>query len=243
MSADGRSDWSVVLLDIEGTTTPITFVHQTLFPYARRRLAAFVSAHAEDAEIVSAVAALRREHAADVAAGVGPPVLVDGDSDELVRYLEWLMDRDRKSPGLKTLQGLIWEEGYVRGELHGVVFEEVPNALRAWRASGKRVAIYSSGSVLAQRRLFQTALAGDLTMLIDQFFDTTVGPKVEWASYQRIAASLGVPTAQILFVSDVTTELKAARLAGCQVRLSIRPGNAAQPDADAYMSTPSLSAI
>src|SRR5688572_31886471 len=97
------------------------------------------------------------------------------------------MDRDSKSPGLKALQGMIWQEGYASGELHGVVFDDVPKALKRWRAAGIRAAIYSSGSVLAQKLIFGTTQFGDLTPLFDGFFDTAVGPKRDANSYRMIA--------------------------------------------------------
>jgi enolase-phosphatase E1 len=237
------SDWSAILLDIEGTTTPITFVHRILFPYARARLGAFASTHCGDPAVGEAVARLRREHAADVSAGAAPPAWPEADVDGLVAYLEWLMDRDRKSPGLKVLQGLIWEAGYSRGELRGLVFDDVPGAMRRWHAAGKRIAIYSSGSVLAQRRLFQTTAEGDLTPIIDGFFDTSVGAKVDRGSYERIAAALEVAADRILFVSDVTAELSAARQAGLQVRLATRPGNAPQADAAQYVAVTGLAGV
>lgn len=245
MTADTDSPgWSAILLDIEGTTTPITFVHQILFPYARQRLGSFVSAHRRDPAVVEAVAWLQREHAADAASRANPPTWpVEPDQDALVAYLEWLMDRDRKSPGLKALQGLIWEEGYACGELRGLVFDEVPGAMRRWRTEGKTIAIYSSGSVLAQRRLFQTTPAGDLTTIIDGFFDTSVGAKVDRESYERIAAALDTAPGRILFVSDATAELSAARQAGCQVRLATRPGNAPQRDAPEYIAVTGLAGL
>ena len=224
--------WSAVVLDIEGTTTPIAFVHEALFPYARARLAPFLAAHAARRDVTRIVSALWLEHRADAAGGEAPPPwVVERDPVGPVQYLEWLMDRDRKSPGLKALQGLIWDEGYAKGELRGQVFPDVPAALARWRAAGLGLAIYSSGSVLAQRRLFQSTEAGDLTAHIDDFFDTGVGPKREPDSYRRIAAAMGRPPADILFISDVTAELAAARAAAFQTRLSIRPGNPAQPEA------------
>jgi enolase-phosphatase E1 len=237
------SDWSAILLDIEGTTTPITFVHQILFPYARARLGAFMATHRGDPPVVDAVARLRREHAADVSAGGEPPAWREAGLDGLVAYLEWLMDRDRKSTGLKALQGLIWEEGYSRGDLRGLVFDDVPGAMRRWHAAGRTIAIYSSGSVLAQRRLFQTTADGDLTTIIDGFFDTGVGAKVDRGSYERIAAALQVAVGRILFVSDATAELAAARQAGCQVRLATRPGNPPQADASQYVAVTGLADV
>jgi enolase-phosphatase E1 len=228
----------VVLLDIEGTTTPISFVHDVLFPYARARLREFLQFN-RDAPVVSE--ALRRlvtehatEHAEDRARGEHPPLLPPDDRTAewlaaVVAYAEWLMDRDRKSPALKILQGLIWDRGYERGELAGQVFADVPPAIRRWREAGLRVAIYSSGSVLAQQRLFESVPGGSLVPVLDGFFDTSVGAKIAADSYTRIAATLGVTPGEILFVSDVTRELDAASAAGLRVVLSVRPGNASQP--------------
>jgi enolase-phosphatase E1 len=232
-----EGDWSGVVLDIEGTTTPIAFVHQILFPYARQRLQPFLSVASPEPAVGEALTQLRAEHAADERAGAGPPAWAPGGPPvRAVPYLEWLMDRDRKSPGLKALQGLIWEQGYRLGELRGLVFEDVGPALRAWHAAGKIIAIYSSGSVLAQRRLFETTADGDLTTLIRGFFDTGVGAKGDPTSYARIAGTLGVAAHRLLFISDVTAELAAARAAGYQVRLSIRPGNPPQPAAGEYVA-------
>ena len=144
------------------------------------------------------------------------------------------MDRDRKSPALKALQGYIWEWGYLSGELRGQVFPDVPRAIERWRAEGRDVAIYSSGSVLAQRRLFESLPEGDLTPLIVGFFDTAVGAKTSAESYATICRELKRTPGEVLFISDVTKELAAARAAGLQVRLSIRPGNPPQPDAAEY---------
>lgn len=218
----------VVLLDIEGTTTPIAFVHDVLFPFARTRVRAFLESHGEEAEVRRARDLLVAEHAEDLARDT-PPFAPPRTNDAIVAYVEWLMDRDRKSPGLKLLQGEIWEEGYRSGELRGQIFADVAPAMRRWHAAGMRIAIYSSGSELAQRRLFESTSAGDLTPIVSAFFDTRVGAKIDPASYPRIASALGVPAPAILFVSDVTRELSAARASGLQVVLSLRPGNSPQP--------------
>ena len=224
----------VILLDIEGTTTPIAFVHDVLFPFARAHLAEFLRAHGQDAEVDEVRRLLAREHAEDLARGEMPPEAAFDVSDAIAPYVGWLMDRDRKSPGLKLLQGQIWEAGYRAGQLRGQVYSDVPPAIRRWRAAGLRVAIYSSGSELAQRRLFESTEHGDLTPLLSGFFDTAVGAKVASESYGRVAAALDVPPAAILFVSDVTRELTAAREAGVQVVLSLRPGNSPQLNRESF---------
>ena len=132
------------------------------------------------------------------------------------------MDRDRKSTGLKSLQGRIWEGGFRAGALRAHVYPDVRPALERWRGQGRRVAIFSSGSVLAQRLLFAHTTEGDLTPMIDGYFDTTTGPKREAASYARIAAALGAPPAAVMFVSDVAAELDAARAAGLRTALCVR---------------------
>jgi len=206
-----------ILLDIEGTTTPLAFVHQVLFPYARARTHDFLRKHRDDPEVSGDVALLRTEYAAEPPSPELPP----WDPEAYVYYL---MDRDRKSTGLKALQGRIWEAGYRAGELQGKgeVYPDVRPALERWHKAGIRIAIFSSGSVQAQRNLFANTTAGDLSHLLSGYFDTTTGPKREAASYHKIAAELSVRPAQVLFVSDVAAELDAARTAGMQTALCIR---------------------
>ena len=144
------------------------------------------------------------------------------------------MDQDRKSTGLKMLQGLIWKEGYDRGELRGVVFPDVAPALERWHAQGRDVRIFSSGSVLAQRLLFATCPEGDLTRFIRGYFDTTTGSKKDAASYRIIAQAFGLTPDRILFASDVVEELDAARVAGMETRLAVRPGNAKVHDPNGH---------
>jgi enolase-phosphatase E1 len=215
----------MILLDIEGTTTPIAFVTETLFPYARTHLPQYLDRHGGTPEVREAVARLYDEYERD--RGRGEPV---PDWTPLA-YLTWLMDRDRKSPALKELQGRVWEEGYRNGTLVSQVFEDVPRALARWRDAGIPVGIYSSGSVRAQQWLFRRSTAGDLTPLLSWHFDTAVGAKQDAASYARIAADVNVPPAEILFVSDVAAELDAARAAGLRTTMMVRPGNPPQPDA------------
>lgn len=189
----------MLLLDIEGTTTPIAFVTDTLFPYARARLASFLSG--------------------------------EGRANETAAFLAE-MDRDSKSTELKALQGRIWEDGYRSGELTGTVFDDVPRAFARWQAAGTPIAIFSSGSVLAQQWLFRRSSAGDLTPFISWYFDTEVGPKRDPASYARIATTVALPSPSITFVSDVVAELDGARAAGMQTVMSLRPGNHPQPPHD-----------
>jgi enolase-phosphatase E1 len=230
----GSREASAILLDIEGTTTPITFVYDVLFPYARRRLNAYLADPSHKEPMQEALRRLRNEWTADADARAGTDgvVAVDPPGDDPVSfasYVVWLMDRDRKSPGLKLLQGRIWEEGYRAGKLKGVVFADVAPALRRWTQSGIVTAIYSSGSELAQRLLFGTTADGDLTPFFTRFFDTAVGAKQDADSYRRIARELGTAPDRVLFVSDVVTELDAAHAAGCQTVLCLRPGNRRQP--------------
>jgi enolase-phosphatase E1 len=204
-----------VVLDIEGTTTPIAFVYKVLFPFARAHAPRWLARepHAESGR--EAIALLAGERTADLARGESPP-------ESIGEYVAWLMDRDRKSRGLKALQGLIWQDGYRTGELHGEVYADVPPALARWLEKGLRIYIYSSGSVLAQQQLFQTTGAGDLTRFLSGHFDTAVGPKTAPDSYRAIAASIGVAPGQALFVSDVAAELDAARDTGFQTALCVR---------------------
>ena len=216
----------LVLLDIEGTTTPIAYVHDVLFSYARQHLPMYLERRRQAPEVREAERLLIGERAADEANGEHPPPLAAGG--DLAPYALWLMDRDRKSPGLKLLQGHVWEEGYQAGALRGQVYDDVPGAIARWRRAGVEIAIYSSGSELAQRRLFESTPGGDLTPHLSGFFDTAVGAKRDPASYARIAQDIARRPDEVLFVSDVTAELDAARLAGCHTALCHRPGNTPQ---------------
>lgn len=223
---------SLVLLDIEGTTTPIDFVYKVLFPYARARAAEFLALHLS--ESADDIEGLIRENAEDNRRGMNPPSISNGAVEELAAYIHWLMDQDRKSTPLKSLQGKIWQSGYSAGELLSQVFEDVPPAFERWKGRGKDICIYSSGSVLAQKLLFANTEAGDLTRFISGYFDTNTGPKSEVGSYRRIADALRLLSSEIVFVSDVTGELEAARAAGLETILCLRPGNNPQNGASQY---------
>jgi enolase-phosphatase E1 len=222
----------VVLLDIEGTTTPVSFVYEVLFPYARERLTPFLKQHWDDQDTQDELLQLREENVRDVSQGA--PSLPESEDAAVLKstvaYLNWLMDRDRKSTPLKSLQGRIWQAGFAAGELKSKVFPDVPCAFANWRKQGRKIGIYSSGSVLAQQQLFEhVADVGDLSGFISYWFDTRVGAKRESASYTRIAAELKLRPDDVLFVSDIAAELDAARQAGFNTRLALRPGNTAQP--------------
>jgi enolase-phosphatase E1 len=211
-------------------------VHETLFGYARSHLDAFLGRRGNEPDVRQIIDHLAVERSRETADDA-PPWREDSSgarAESATHYLLWLMDRDRKSPALKSLQGLIWEEGYQAGELRGEVFDDVPPALKRWTSAGREIAIYSSGSQLAQRRLFASSNAGDLTPYLRAFFDTGVGPKVEAQSYGRIAEALDVAPDEILFISDVARELDAAKQAGCRVMLCVRPGNPQQSDAGRF---------
>lgn len=198
-----------VLTDIEGTTTPIAFVHDVLFPYARAQLPAFLAQSAARPDVVAELAAVAR-------LAPGQPALS--------ALLGW-MDQDAKITPLKAIQGLLWRDGYESGALHGAVYADVPPHLRAWAARGLALMVYSSGSVEAQHLLFRHSDAGDLTGLFRAYFDTRTGPKREAGSYAAIAATAGMAPGSILFLSDIGAELDAARAAGCRTCQIIRPGD------------------
>jgi 2,3-diketo-5-methylthio-1-phosphopentane phosphatase len=214
-----------VLLDIEGTTTPISFVFDVLFPYASRNVGRYLAAHYSDPKLQLAIQQLReKSDAENWKASAG-----ESDIESLAAYARHLMSQDSKFSALKSLQGETWREGYASGELKGQVFDDVPDALRRWRKKGKCIYIYSSGSVLAQKLIFRHTSHGDLTTLLDGYFDTAVGAKSDPTSYRRIAAQIKADAAQILFISDVVRELNAAHSADMHAILSVRPGNPAAP--------------
>ena len=214
-----------VLLDIEGTTTPIAFVHDVLFSYARDHVKQFLRENSDSEEVRADIELLRQEHAEDVSKNL--PRL-DSTVESIASYVEWLIGCDRKSTGLKSLQGKIWRQGYQDGSLKSQVFDDVAPAMKRWHEAGLNVSIFSSGSVLAQQLLFAHTNAGDLTEFIDNYFDTNVGKKTDADSYRRIAADLRFDSQEIVFISDIVGELEAARQAGMKTLLAVRVGNTPQ---------------
>ncbi len=213
---DGRG----ILLDVEGTTSSISFVYDVLFEHAKRQVADFLIGHRDDPLVQAAARGL--------AATAGLPAESGADESGLARVALAaidLMNRDVKDTSLKALQGMIWRSGFESGEIVSHVFDDVPPALAQWADSGLDVRIYSSGSIEAQQLFFRHTSAGDLTRFLRGHYDTTTGPKREQASYAAIAADMGLEPRQILFVSDVGAELDAARAAGMATALAVRPGN------------------
>ena len=223
-----------ILLDIEGTTSSISFVYDVMFPFVRRELDPYLRGHWG--------AAPRAAGCDTIATEAGRPEIAlspDLVKAEVLR----LMDADIKSTGLKALQGLIWEAGFESGELKAHVYDDVPPALAAWKAAGLDIRIYSSGSIQAQKLFFGHTVAGNLLPFFRGHYDTTTGPKKEPASYASIASAFGLSPADILFLSDVTAELDAARAAGLQTAISLRPGNAPAPSAHGHPEIRSFAEI
>jgi enolase-phosphatase E1 len=223
MNQSFNEQFKCVLLDIEGTTTPIDFVHNRLFPFAKDRIEEFVETHF--GELGAEIERLKIEYRKDFTDQIYGRDFIDDSAESVAGYLKFLIDVDRKSTPLKAIQGRIWQAGYETGELQSELFEDVPRAFESWKTGGKTIAIFSSGSRLAQKLIFKYSNFGDLGGLISNYFDTTVGGKKEAESYRKIAARLGFSPSEILFVSDAAAELDAAREAGFETILSIRAGN------------------
>jgi enolase-phosphatase E1 len=223
----------VLLLDIEGTTTPADFVYKTLFPYASEKLERFLREQERNPEVQNAVEELREQQAVDLRNELEPPAWRTDSEDARLRgcvaYGQWLIERDSKCTPLKLLEGKIWQQGYERGDIKGEVYPDVPRAFERWKRQKRIICIYSSGSALAQRLLFRSTPFGDLTDHISLYFDTRVGAKVEAESYCRIAGSFAHRPERFLFISDAMKEIEAARSAGMRALLcerSPQPGAA-----------------
>lgn len=212
---------SVILLDMEGTTTPTDYMFTVLFPFAQTHLEAFFEAHHQSTAVQSDLKRLRQEYELDIAQGLVVPEWKDSP----IPYIRNLIQRDRKSTGLKSLQGKIWEQGFRAGTLRSRIFLDVLPAFQRWTEAGKRLFIFSSGSVLAQQLLFRYTEVGDLTPFLSGYFDTETGAKTKPESYQQIAQAINAKLPEILFISDATAELQAAQTAGIHPLFSIRPGN------------------
>jgi len=234
---------SHLLLDIEGTTCPVSFVAQTLFPYAAEHLAAHLQKWQHDPEILRLVAEVHAHWQKDPdpeAQALSPEA--EADPAAIVPYLQWLIEHDRKLAPLKELQGRIWEEGYSRGALLGPLYPDVPERLQQWQAQGLILAVYSSGSIRAQQLLYGHSSAGDLRSCFQHWFDTRSGLKQDPQSYRQICRIMETNPSQVLFISDATAELDAASEAGLSVLFSLRPDNP-QQDPGRYACISSFAAL
>ncbi len=251
-----------ILLDIEGTTCPVQFVSDVLFPYAAREVSAYLARHGHEAEIQALLAALQKswneeedpeacallqespmaeqaqQSERDAESSMAPEDL----TTTLLPYIRWLIRKDRKVTAWKDLQGRIWREGYARGELKATLFPEVSGTLRRWKEMGLELSVYSSGSVAAQQLLYGHSEEGDLRPLFSHWFDTRIGAKQQVSSYQAILEGLGCMAAEVLFISDSNIELAAASAAGLQVIFSDREGNP-ERDSAGFVSIRSLEEI
>lgn len=224
---------SHVLLDIEGTTCPVSFVAGTLFPYASAQLGSYLKDHAQDPKVQGVLNAVLRSWKEDSSAEARALLNACGNPDAVVAeqlqgledYLQLLIRCDRKLTALKDLQGMIWRQGYTNGDLRPPLFEDVPEALRRWSAEGKVLGVYSSGSVAAQQLLYGHSNAGDLRSLFSHWFDTRIGAKTETKSYTSMAEAMNCSCRAVLFISDSPAELRAASDAGMTVYFSDRAGN------------------
>lgn len=204
----------VVLTDIEGTTSSISFVHEVLFPYASDHIAGFVrEGHSENPAIAAELD--------QVAERSGTP---RDDLEGLISVLQQWIAEDKKETSLKALQGMLWEQGYQQGAFKGHVYPDAAEYLRFWHDRGLRLYVYSSGSVKAQKLIFGFSNEGDLTPFFSGYFDTNVGGKKEPQAYRTILGELGVEPATVLFLSDVEAELVAAEACGLKTCWLIREG-------------------
>ena len=214
---------NMILLDIEGTTTSVSFVHETLFSYAREHMEDFVRENHRALEMKAALQSV----AVTLETEGKKADTIDDRIDALKRWI----DEDRKHPALKKIQGQIWKKGYEDGAYRAHLYDDVLPKLREWRGEGVLLGIYSSGSVQAQKLLFAHTEHGDLTELFSYWFDTAMGAKRDVGSYRNIAKQLAerehLQPAEILFLSDVEGELDAAEEAGFATIQLVRPGTKA----------------
>jgi enolase-phosphatase E1 len=215
-----------ILLDIEGTTSSISFVHDVMFPFVRERLNEFLETNFARTDVSEACEQIARD-AGKPSLAVWSQTAGKVSQQVVIEEVHRLMDGDVKATGLKALQGLIWADGFHEGKLRAHVYPDVIDQIKRWRQSGLDVRIYSSGSIAAQKLFFgHIDGLGNCLDLFSGHYDTTIGSKREAASYQRVADDWGLPPQEIIFISDVAGELQAATEAGLQAIASVRPGNA-----------------
>ena len=202
-----------IITDIEGTTSSLAFVKEVLFPYARNHITAYIRSHEKDQAIRQALDETRKM------------IGVESTTDQLIeRFIQWI-DEDKKVTPLKTIQGLLWENGYREGHFKGHIYEDAVSNLRKWKNLGFRIFVYSSGSVYAQKLLFGHTDHGDLNPIFNGYFDTHIGAKTSPDSYEKIAASIETKPDNCLFLSDIKAELDAAQRSGMHTIWLVRNNN------------------
>ena len=235
----------VILLDIFGTTTPVSFIHTTLASYVKEHLYELLAKFHSIPEIKSSLADLKRMHTEDTKGGLNPPSWNAGDPESnlkgIIGYCNWLIGQGSNASPLRYIEDFVWEEGYRSGELRGEVYSEVPEVMLEWKASGLEICTYSADNVYSQQLIFATTKFGDLMPLIRGYFDTSVGNKNDPRSYVQIAGILGVKSNEILFFSSSVEEAFAARKAGLNVVLMIRDKNAIGGKSEGIPCRPDLS--
>ncbi|KYN36851.1 Enolase-phosphatase E1 [Trachymyrmex septentrionalis] len=224
-----------VLVDIEGTTTSISFVKETLFPYVRQNLKDYIETKWEDEEFKQDYEKLKEQAKKDEEEKLEGFIAITGDKpeeekDSLLKNVLWQMDNDRKTAALKQLQGHMWREAYKTGTVKGHIYEDVPKAIESWTNNGQKIYVYSSGSVEAQKLLFEYSVHGDLLKYFNGFFDTEVGAKQESDSYKNILSKISENSSDVVFLTDVVKEAAAAKEAGLSTVIVVREGNAPLTD-------------
>ncbi|GAA3970151.1 acireductone synthase [Allohahella marinimesophila] len=222
---------AAIVTDIEGTTSSIAFVHETLFPFAEAAIDDYIMANLDEPDVLDLLDDVR------IKAGLPRKQAITELIEDCLEALHGWMEADVKITPLKTLQGLIWRQGYETGELRGHMYPDAVKQLKAWHADGIELYVYSSGSIAAQKLMFGYSQFGDLTPLFTGYFDTTIGGKREASSYRRIAEQVGQPPDQILFLTDIIEEAEAAEAADFMVVLLRRPTDApatVEPERDNF---------
>ncbi|QDU28650.1 Enolase-phosphatase E1 [Anatilimnocola aggregata] len=235
----------IILLDIEGTTSSVRFVYDEMFPFVRRELAEFLDHNAGKEAVVAAAKQIALDGGkSSLKELVGSDDLsTEAAQQKLTTEVIRQMDADLKATGLKDLQGQVWEAGFRSGDLRAHVYDEVPGCMRQWKEAGKELRIYSSGSIQAQKLFFGHTVAGNLLPLLSGHYDTTIGSKREAGSYTKIVEDLGCRANEVIFLSDIVAELDAAKQAGLQTVLVLRPGNAQQENPQQHPSLQSFAEL
>jgi enolase-phosphatase E1 len=207
-----------IVTDIEGTTTEVSFVYDILFPYFRTHMDQWTTVDSDQMnQVLEQTRLLVLEEQS-----------IDLSTNEALfdQLRQWSLE-DRKVTPLKTFQGMVWEQGFKSGAIKGHMYPDVKPALERWTAMGMKLAIFSSGSIAAQKQLFGFSTEGDLTPYFSAYFDTTTGMKRDEQTYHLIVQQLHASANSVLFLSDIPQELEAANAAGMRTLQLVRPGTQA----------------
>ncbi|XP_013397492.2 enolase-phosphatase E1 [Lingula anatina] len=251
-ASDILENVKVLLLDVEGTTSPISFMKNEVNQYVTENIQEYLTKNWESEELQNVITSLREQAQQDKEAGTEGVVEVKAADDpqeeviaSITENLKWQMSQEKATTAACQLQSQILREAFKMEKMKGKLFDDVVPALKEVATDSRQVYLFSTTSMDVQKLLFTYSAQGDNSKCLSGFFDSKVGAKTEMESYKNIINDIGVKPEETLYVTDMPAEAQAAGKAGIGVFLLNRPENPAlsQDDLKDYNVISSLTEL